>query len=720
MAGETWQPGLAYEVFGSPALGRSAEVGTVLDITAMDKGNNDWSLRFTGVLTPPADGEYVFRIEADTGVRLKVADQFVVNGWARDGARTGKATLAKGQPIALVVEYFFDRTQGGKMAALRLFWTPPGGQEAPVPAAAYTCRTPPPAPIEVMGDDQKTVNLNLPDGGLKPVVGVQNFQVLRASRNRPELADGNGWTYAHHQDLAVWKGRLYAAWAMTPQDEDVPPYKVVYATSTDGIKWSAPADLFPREHAWACRFYFYRASNGCMLAFCAGKSADGTVSEAAKKVLLVRRITAEHQLEKVFALVTPLPDQPPLFDTATDPVFVAACREAAGSNLLLEQQDYGRFLGDRRMKWHDDPVLNNVGFWKFGKALCFYHRKDGILVGLSKMGYATLSDDNGRTWSRPVQPPSLFAGSAKIWGQRTADRRFVLAYTPDPGRGKRYPLVMVHGDDGREFKDMRVIHGELPRLRYQGKYKDIGAQYMRGLAEWADDGTFADKDAMWLIYSVNKEDIWVARIPLPVKPDETAFPTDDFAKATPGAVASGWNLYSPKWAPVSVVDDQGKCCLELRDGDPFDYARAVRVFPESANVRAELELTPAQANARLEIELCDVAGRRPVRVVLTETGLLQAADGKVVADLGEYTADEKLTLVITAVAAAGRYNVQVNGAAARELAVAETDAKALQRLSLRTGVWRGLGDGGPVEPKTDNPLPVPAVFRVHALGINAP
>ncbi|MEI6156847.1 MAG: sialidase family protein, partial [Atribacterota bacterium] len=195
-------------------------------------------------------------------------------------------------------------------------------------------------------------------------------QILRASRNQPEQADGDGWTYAHHQDLAVWRGRLYAAWATTPKDEDVPPYKVVYATSTDGITWSAPADLFPRENAWACRFYFYRASNGCMLALCAGKSADGTVQEAAKKVLLVRRITAEHQLDKVFTLVTPLPDQPPPFDTASDPVFVAACREAAGNNLLLEQQDYGRFLGDRRMKWHDDPTLKIPGWCQFGKAFC--------------------------------------------------------------------------------------------------------------------------------------------------------------------------------------------------------------------------------------------------------------------------------------------------------------------------------------------------------------
>jgi hypothetical protein len=192
-------------------------------------------------------------------------------------------------------------------------------------------------PIMVRGDEQGRIDMRLPDGGLQPAVGVHNVQVFRSCRVRPELADQDGWTYAHHPDLALWKGRLYAAWAMTPKDEDVPPYKVVYATSTDGFHWSGPADLFPRESAWASRFYFYRASNGRMLAFCASKSADGTVSEAVKTVLLVREIAADHQLGKVFTLVKPLPGQPAFFKTAADSGFVAACNEAVGNNLLLEQ-----------------------------------------------------------------------------------------------------------------------------------------------------------------------------------------------------------------------------------------------------------------------------------------------------------------------------------------------------------------------------------------------
>ena len=683
----------------------------------MDKGHNDWGLRFAGQLTPPADGEYVFRAEADTGVRLKLEGKTVIDGWAPDGPRSGQATLKKGVPTAIVVEYFFDRGKGGKKAEMRIFWTLPGGREAPVPATAYSHLPPPPPPslpIVVRGDEQRRLNLQLPDGGLKPVVGVQNIQVLRATRNQPEQADGDGWTYAHHQDLAVWKGRLYAAWTMSPRDEDKTPFKMVYATSTDGFHWSLPEDLFPRDIAWFGRFSFYRATNGRMLALCPGKTE--AVNEFLKKELLVREITEQHRLGPVFTLLNPRPDYPPLFSSSEDAEFVAACREAAGNNLLLEQQDYGRFLGDRRMKWHADSLKYNG--YSFGKAFCFFHRKDGAWVGLCKMGFATLSEDEGKTWSKPENPPTLVTGPAKVWGQRTTDGRYALAYNPD--RGRRWPIVLVHGEDGCAFRDMRVIHGELPPLRYPGSCKDLGAQYMRGLAEWADDGTFADtKQALWLVYSVNKEDLWVARIPLPVKPDETAFPSDDFTKVTLGGVVPGWNLYSPKWAPVTVVENGGKRSLELRDGDPFDYARAVRAFPEAAKVRIELELTPAQADGRLEMELCDPASRRPARVVLTETGTVQAADGKNTVDLGTYTAGTKLCLVIAADTVAGRYSVQVNGSAARELTVAEADAKILQRLSLRTGAWRGVTDNKGVDAAADVPLPTPAVFQVERVKVAA-
>ena len=46
------------------------------------------------------------------------------------------------------------------------------------------------------------------DGQLRPAIGVESFQVLRANRTHPELADNFGWTYNHAPMIVYWNGRF--------------------------------------------------------------------------------------------------------------------------------------------------------------------------------------------------------------------------------------------------------------------------------------------------------------------------------------------------------------------------------------------------------------------------------------------------------------------------------------------------------------------------------
>src|ERR1051326_2927395 len=191
---------------------------------------------------------------------------------------------------------------------------------------------------------------------------------------------------------------------------------------------------------------------------------------------------------------------------------------------------------------------------------------------------------------------------AKVWGQRTADGRYILAYNPD--LEARYPLVEVSGDDGITFANMRVVHGELPPLRYPGKYKAPGPQYVRGISEWSGDGSWTDR-AAWLAYSVNKEDIWVSRVPLPRSAGAPSGPAE-------------WNTYSPKWAPVSIAsDDNGAQCIELEDHDPADYARALHRFPPSSTVDVSFEvMAEKSAHDPLHIDLQGQLETRALRLSL--------------------------------------------------------------------------------------------------------
>ena len=96
-------------------------------------GGDQFSVRWTGTLEAPADGEYEFITETDDGVRLWVNNQKIIDHW-RDMAPTrksGKLRLRKGQRVGLRMDYY----ENGGGAVARLFWKPPEARECLIPLA---------------------------------------------------------------------------------------------------------------------------------------------------------------------------------------------------------------------------------------------------------------------------------------------------------------------------------------------------------------------------------------------------------------------------------------------------------------------------------------------------------------------------------------------------------------------------------------------------------
>ena len=506
--------------------------------------------------------------------------------------------------------------------------------------------------IIIEGTEQSRLDPSLPDGGLPPAVGVESYQVFRASKDVPELTDGRGWTYHHHVDMACWRGRLYVGWNSCERDEDVWPSRELYATSADGRAWTPPQEMFPQGVSTPLRMYFFHAPPPLdrMLAIAGMRVDTADTSEDRKWPLVVREIRDDHALGEVFALQGRHPRLPP-FDDSGDSGFVAACKQLLADRVFLEQQDRGKLLGNRRMKWHDaaawpaGAVPGDNEKWVAGKAYSFFRRRlDDAFVGISKMGWTTLSRDDGQTWSQPVVPPTLVTGKAKVWSQRTRDGRFALVY--NPSRKNRFPLAIVTGDDGVTFRDMRIVQGELPVQRYAGLHRSIGPQYVRGISHWADDQSRDRDDAnlLWLVYSMNKEDIWVSRVIL-------------------GGQCPTWNIYSPKWAPVTITGDE----MRFEDRDPYDYAAAARLFDEQRNATITFEILAEQPDAPLHVEV--IGPTSPIRMSATPT-------------------------------IAGEWKPM------------RISAEVLDRIVFRTGEPRGIGGANPVPPGTDRPHP-PVAFRIR-------
>jgi len=548
------------------------------------------------------------------------------------------------------------------------------------------------------------------DGGLRPVIGVHNIQVVRSNRTTPYHQDGLVHTYLHAPMLAHWRGHFYLEYLSGPKNEHDNPTATSLTRSTDGLTWEVPRTVFPSfplpdgtQTIAHQRMGFYVSPDDRLLVLSFfGKHPSPNDGDGIGRA--VREVRADGTFGPIYFLrlnaksAFPGFKPPyPLYTTAPDRGFVAACDALLANKLMTAQ-------------WWEEDQLDETGFYRVrGKALSYVTRPDGSVLGIWKNRLVATTTDRGQTWT-----PTQFAGNmpnngSKYWLQRTADGRYGLVLNPT--NRNRYPLALMTSNDSATFTDLFSVHGELPDQRFGGYLKNIGPQYVRGIVE--GNGTPPDAaHAFWLTYSVNKEDIWVARVPTPVAASAAGPVNDDFESATLGTLPAGWNVYSPLWAPVRVAAataGQPNRALEFRDEDPYDYARAIRVFPATHGVKVSFKIFARQTNARFEIDLLDAAGARPVRLALGEDGRIWACHEGQWMDAGPYKAGQWLTfeLEIPRDPNADRCAVLIDGKSPLPRPAFFTDPVAtVERLSFRTGAWRDRGFGGRDLPGADTKTPL--------------
>jgi hypothetical protein len=579
------------------------------------------------------------------------------------------------------------------------------------------------------------------DGRLRPAVGVETFQVMRTNRSQPKLADGFGWTYNHAPMLVYWNGQFLIEYLSNPVSEHVAPGQSLLCTSADGRHWSSPKVTFPvykllppDQPGTAMmhqRMGFFIAPDGRLLVLAFyGHAPDPFGPGGIGRV--VREIYKDGSFGPIYFLRYNTRSGWgesntgfPFYKRSNDTGFIAACDELLANRLMREQWwDEERFDGDFfsvRFPGSADPRN-----WGDREAFNWFHRKDGKIVGLWKWSEASLSSDEGKTWSRPVKCPTLQMTGAKISGRETSDGRYALVYNPNLDDDHRWPLAIVTGDDGIIFDNMLCIQGEVPPRRFAGRWKDFGSQYNRCVEE--GNGRTPGTD-LWVTYSINKEDIWVTRVPVPVHQRVDGPVNDTFDSLKAGGPVTNWNTYSPRWAPVSVVDypNAENKSLQLQDKDPYDYARAIRVFPESKKAALNFKVHAAQnQGGRLEIEVTDRFGYRPARLILSDDGNLQFVNGAEVTTLMQYEPGKWYSIGLNVDVAKGSFDVSLDGKPLTMGAVFAEYVKSVERISFRTGAYRErpnfksstAADRSPdlVNPNPDVPV-TPATFHIDDVTI---
>ena len=201
----------------------------------------------------------------------------------------------------------------------------------------------------------------------------------------------------------------------------------------------------------------------------------------------------------------------------------------------------------QRMQWVEEADRNDplIPLQKPYKAFSGYTLPDGRKVALWKHAVTSLSADGGNTWREVIVPesgrlgcdraPGFVTSNAKIWGQRLSDGTYATVYNPAE---YRWPLAISLSSDGLEYTTLSLINGEVTPLRHGGQYKSYGPQYVRGLESLEFLHSPLSKD-LWVTYSNNKEDMWVSRIPVPVRLNATSH-AKPFAKGGRLADLTDW------------------------------------------------------------------------------------------------------------------------------------------------------------------------------------
>ena len=142
----------------------------------------------------------------------------------------------------------------------------------------------------------------------------------------------------------------------------------------------------------------------------------------------------------------------------------------------------------------------------------------------------------------------------------------------------------------------------------------------------------------------------------------------------------------------------------MKDKDPYDYARAIRVFEESKKAKIEVKVFPKQTETGImEIDVTDRFGNRPVRIKFDEDGKIKTVNGREEVVLQSYNTDSWYTLKIVVDAQPyGNFSVSVNGTQLLKDAKLAEAVKSVERISFRTGEYRDLPNR-----KTPNEDPAP-------------
>jgi hypothetical protein len=343
--------------------------------------------------------------------------------------------------------------------------------------------------------------------------GVPHLNMERAMIYSPDKER----LYNHHPSVIHFKDKFIAIWSNGLIDEDSPGQRVVYATSTDFVHWSAPAVLASPVKVndtltvlTAAGLYQYK---GTLVAY------YGEYTKHRQNTHLWAKTSTDgsHWSNAIDMHVPLIPNHGPeatksgrliisgnfLFPYTDDPQGISGWKLSSFYPDSLYTQDNSSAFYAPAAKLGLPPLCEGSFFQTDDQALHMLLRVTG--KGWKGRLWLTESKDNGKNWSRPVET-AFSDNDSKFHFGRLPNKQFYYVGIPDTlHHYDRNPLVLSLSKNGELFGKNYIIADELYHLKKEGLWK--GGQY-------GYPHTIIYNDHMYVIISRQKEAIETLRFSL--------------------------------------------------------------------------------------------------------------------------------------------------------------------------------------------------------------
>ena len=339
--------------------------------------------------------------------------------------------------------------------------------------------------------------------------------------------------FNHHPYLAKFENNLFACWDTQVRDENTSGQHGVFCFSSDqGRTWTTPRTLFPplapnipasetiEPGAFQTSQGFCEINNELFAISVVDIDSKDKIfrfNEVSRKRvgLLARKVFVDGSLGDIFwvsgSLHTRTHDLPNF--AKGQETLVKKINTYLGQPAHLPQLIFGPKIhpdsdDNHRMTEPSPPWQLDDGTWvrlfrDAGSAIAT-SRAD-VEATKSRRNYVTFSADHGAHWSVPIRTDFPDACARSNSGRLPSGIFYVInnVLPMSPKHGGRSMLAISLSDDGLIFDRCAVIRFIAPRLRQKGKAKGNGYAYPHSVVMGKK---------LWLIYSVNKEDIEICQL----------------------------------------------------------------------------------------------------------------------------------------------------------------------------------------------------------------